>query len=82
MTLFLLVVGALLIFAVSDTSAIDALWESVDGVGIDWNFARASDRLDPGSFRGLLTRSVAVAVSLGGMFLSAVLLGIVSDAIT
>ncbi|KAH8061599.1 hypothetical protein JL721_8827 [Aureococcus anophagefferens] len=78
----LVVAGALLLFAVSDTTPTDALWESLAGVGIAWDWASAAGRLDPGSARGVLTRVVAVAVSLGGMFVTALLLGIVSEQIT
>ncbi|KAH8053371.1 hypothetical protein JL722_9599 [Aureococcus anophagefferens] len=75
----LVVAGALLLFAVSDTTPTDALWESLAGASPGTG---RRGRLDPGSARGVLTRVVAVAVSLGGMFVTALLLGIVSEQIT
>lgn len=81
LSILIVVVGAILLFAVSDTAPHDALWESLAGVGVEWSFASASARLDPRGFRGVATRLVASCVSLGGVFITALLLGIVSEAI-
>ncbi|KAH8065799.1 hypothetical protein JL722_182 [Aureococcus anophagefferens] len=76
----LVLVGGGLLYGVSATGFGDAVWETLAGVGIDWTFA--SDAEKPfSSASGLLTRLVAIASSLGGMFITALLLGIVSDAV-
>ena len=76
----LVVGGAGFMFAVSASPFGDAVWEALAGVGIDWTFASEAEN-DWLSVSGLLTRIVAIITSLGGMFVTALLLGIVGDAI-
>jgi hypothetical protein len=57
------------------------VWETLAGVGIDWTFAGYSSEHSFDSASGFLTRLVAICTSLGGMFITALLLGIVSDSI-
>ncbi len=52
----------------------------VAGVGIDWTFASLDDS-SGSTFAGFLARSVAVLISLGGLCVTALMLGIVSDQI-
>ncbi|GMH39161.1 hypothetical protein BSKO_07059 [Bryopsis sp. KO-2023] len=79
-TLLLVGVGGVAIFSVSDTSLYNALWEALAGVGIDWTF---SEEAGSGrGFSGVATRVVATIVSLGGLLVTALMLGIVSEAIS
>ena len=48
------------------------------GSGLDWTF---SDRALESSWNALLVRGVSLMVSIGGMLVTALLLGLVSDAI-
>jgi hypothetical protein len=52
-----------------------ALLQAIAGVGIDWTFAE-----DAVKYGGLPARATAVAVSLGGLLVTALMLGIVSGA--
>jgi hypothetical protein len=70
----MVLVGGLLLFGVSSTGFGDAIWENVALVGIDFTAASATES-------SLSARVVAVASALGGMFITALLLGIVSDAV-
>lgn len=51
------------------------------GVGIDWTFASLDDT-SGSTWGGFLARSVAVLVSLGGLCITALMLGIVSEQIS
>lgn len=53
---------------------------STTGVGIDWTFA-SLDEASGSTWSGFVGRAVAVAVSLGGVCITALLLGIVSEQI-
>ena len=70
----MVLVGGLLLYGVSSTGFGDAIWENVALVGIDFTAASATES-------SLSARVVAVASALGGMFITALLLGIVSDAV-
>lgn len=70
----MLIFGALLLYGVSSTAFGEAIWETFALIGIDGTFAGATER-------SLLARFVAVASALGGIFITALLLGIVSDAV-
>ena len=76
----LIVGGAGFMFAVSAAPFGDAIWEALAGVGIDWTFAGETEN-DWMNISGFSTRVVAIMTSLGGMFITALLLGIVGDAI-
>jgi hypothetical protein len=73
-SLAMVLVGGLLLYGVSSTGFGDAIWENVALVGIDFTAASATES-------SLSARVVAVASALGGMFITALLLGIVSDAV-
>lgn len=76
LTLVLVILGGLAIFAVTGTNLYDSLWGALAGVGIDWTFAEyAGER--PG-FTGILTRVVATIISVGGLVVTALMLSIVS----
>ena len=49
--------------------------QAIHGVGIDWTFA--GEAVEHGGF---LVRATAVSVSLGGMMVTALMLGLVSGA--
>ena len=49
--------------------------QAIHGVGIDWTFA--GEAVEHGGF---LVRAAAVSVSLGGMMVTALMLGLVSGA--
>ena len=67
--------GAGLLFAATGANPlVDFLWSSLAGVGLDWTFA-GEDEVN------VAGRVVALYVSIGGMLVTALLLGIVSDAI-
>ena len=70
----MVLVGGLLLYGVSSTGFGEAMWENVALVGIDFTAASATES-------SLSARVVAVASALGGMFITALLLGIVSDAV-
>lgn len=75
-TLLLVCFGGLAIYSVSETPLYDAIWESLAGVGIDWTF---SDEATSGEGYGAVAaRVVATVVSLGGLLVTALMLGIVS----
>lgn len=52
---------------------------AVAGAGLDWTFAEKAQGTDWGS---LLMRTVSLLLSVGGMLVTALLLGLVSDAIS
>ena len=70
----LVAVGTSALFAASGGTIYDEAWTAVAGVGLDWTFAGDEDR-------SALERTVALFVSLGGMLVTALMLGIVSDTI-
>ncbi|XP_047962682.1 probable ion channel POLLUX isoform X1 [Salvia hispanica] len=72
-TLFLIGFGGLALYAVSDSSFTEALWLSWTFVADSGNHA---DRVGTGS------RIVSVSISAGGMLIFAMMLGLVSDAIS
>ncbi|KAK9868350.1 hypothetical protein WJX84_002514 [Apatococcus fuscideae] len=76
LTLGLIYLGGLGIYIATGDSLYDSFWQAIQGVGIDWTFAEGDG---PGS--RLLVRLMAVGVSVGGMLITALMLGIVSDAI-
>ncbi|CAL5222099.1 g4408 [Coccomyxa viridis] len=76
LTLALVWIGGLGIFAVTGESLYDAFWQAIHGVGIDWTFAGEAVE-----YGGFLVRGTAVLVSLGGMLVTALMLGLVSEAI-
>lgn len=72
-TIFLIAFGGLALYAVSDGSLAEALWLSWTFVADSGNHA---DRVGTGS------RIVSVSISSGGMLIFAMMLGLVSDAIS
>ncbi|PIN16988.1 hypothetical protein CDL12_10356 [Handroanthus impetiginosus] len=72
-TLFLIGFGGLALYAVSDSSFTEALWLSWTFVADSGNHA---DRV------GIGPRLVSVSISSGGMLIFAMMLGLVSDAIS
>lgn len=72
-TLFLIGFGGLALYAVSDSSFAEALWLSWTFVADSGNHA---DRV------GIGPRIVSVSISSGGMLIFAMMLGLVSDAIS
>ncbi|CAN1804588.1 Probable ion channel SYM8 [Linum perenne] len=72
-TIFLICFGGLALYAVSDGSFTDALWLSWTFVADSGNHA---DRV------GIGPRIVSVSISSGGMLIFAMMLGLVSDAIS
>ena len=51
---------------------------AVTGSGLDWTF---TDSATEGTWKALAVRGVPLLVSVGGMLITALLLGIVSDTI-
>jgi len=78
LTLALVAFGGLALYAVSTEPLDTAVWESLAGVGIDWTFASDAENE---TISGWSTRVVAVVTSVGGMLVTALMLGIVSEAI-
>lgn len=75
-TIVLVAFGGVAIYVVSDTPLYNAVWEALAGVGIDWTF---SDQATSGAgLGGVAARVVATIVSLGGLLVTALMLGIVS----
>ncbi|KAJ0078086.1 hypothetical protein Patl1_36715 [Pistacia atlantica] len=72
-TIFLIIFGGLALYAVSDSSFAEALWLSWSFVADSGNHA---DRV------GIGPRIVSVSISSGGMLIFAMMLGLVSDAIS
>lgn len=70
----LIAFGTAALLAASGGSFYEELWAAVAGVGIDWDFGGVDERT-------WLERVVAVFISIGGMLVTALMLGIVSDAI-
>lgn len=81
LTLALVFIGALGLKSVTQQSFYSAVWETIAGVGIDWTFASLDDS-SGSTWGGFLARSVAVLVSLGGLCITALMLGIVSEQIS
>ncbi|KAM7250744.1 hypothetical protein ACFE04_022627 [Oxalis oulophora] len=72
-TIFLIAFGGLALYAVSDGSFAESLW-------LSWTFvADSGNHADTG---GLGPRIVSVSISAGGMLIFAMMLGLVSDAIS
>lgn len=81
-TLAMIVAGGLGIFTLSKISLDDALWEAIMGVGLDWTFPSDADPEDQDTgLRVVMVRCMGLLVSIGGMLVTALMLGIVSDAI-
>ncbi|XP_044490331.1 probable ion channel SYM8 isoform X3 [Mangifera indica] len=72
-TIYLIIFGGLALYAVSDSSFAEALWLSWSFVADSGNHA---DRV------GIGPRIVSVSISSGGMLIFAMMLGLVSDAIS
>lgn len=75
-TLLLVCIGGLAIYAVSETPLYNAIWEALAGVGIDWTFS--AEATSGVGFGAVAARVVATVVSLGGLLVTALMLGIVS----
>ncbi|KAJ7520576.1 hypothetical protein O6H91_19G011200 [Diphasiastrum complanatum] len=72
-TMLLIMFGGIALFSVSDDSLWDALWQAWTYVADSGNHADSA---------GLGPRVVAVCISLGGLLIFALMLGLVSDAIS
>lgn len=72
-TIFLIGFGGLALYAVSDSSFAEALWQS-------WTFV--ADSGNHADIIGTRPRIVSVSITSGGMLIFAMMLGLVSDAIT
>uniref|UniRef100_A0A3Q7IE59 RCK N-terminal domain-containing protein n=1 Tax=Solanum lycopersicum TaxID=4081 RepID=A0A3Q7IE59_SOLLC len=72
-TLFLIVYGGLALYAVGDGSFIEAIW-------LSWSFV--ADSGNHADMVGAGPRIVSVLISSGGMLIFAMMLGLVSDAIS
>jgi len=72
-TIAMLIIGCFSLFAVSSQSLSDTLWATLGGLGIE-----SSLYDDTGS---VLERIISIFISLGGVLVTAMLLGLISDAI-
>ena len=72
-TIFLIGFGGLALYTVSDGSLVETLW-------LSWAFA--ADSGNHADSRGIGSRIVSVSISSGGMLIFAMMLGLVSDAIS
>ncbi|KAL7085830.1 hypothetical protein ACP275_14G302300 [Erythranthe tilingii] len=72
-TLLLICVGGLSLFGVTDGSLADSLW-------LSWTYV--ADSGNHANSEGLGPRLVSVSISFGGMLIFAMMLGLVSDAIS
>lgn len=72
-TILLIGFGGLALYAVSDSSLSEALW-------LSWTFV--ADSGNHAEMAGLWPRVVSVSISSGGMLIFAMMLGLVSDAIS
>ncbi|XWS40389.1 hypothetical protein CRYUN_Cryun18bG0137000 [Craigia yunnanensis] len=72
-TIFLIAFGGLALYAVSDGSLAEALW-------LSWTFV--ADSGNHADSVGIGSRIVSVSISSGGMLIFAMILGLVSDAIS
>ncbi|MEW5303229.1 MAG: hypothetical protein WDW36_005938 [Sanguina aurantia] len=70
------------LFFVGTASLYDTFWTAVAGAGLDWTFSDTAVKDDASAFSAFMVRLVALLVSVGGMLITALLLGIVSDAIS
>mmetsp|Transcript_2180 Transcript_2180/g.6488 ORF Transcript_2180/g.6488 Transcript_2180/m.6488 type:complete len:752 (+) Transcript_2180:101-2356(+) len=80
-TLMILTAGLILcsgmaIYLASDDTLAESLWEATAGVGLDWTFVGDDDS---SSYR---VRTIGVLTNIGGLVVTALLLGIVSDAVS
>ena len=75
-TVLLVAVGSLALFSVSDVSLYEAFWGSLAGVGIDWTFSEGFSASS--GLLSIIGRLVSMMISLGGLLVTALLLGIVS----
>ncbi|KAK9813412.1 hypothetical protein WJX73_006994 [Symbiochloris irregularis] len=78
-TVALIYVGGLGLYAASGQPLHEAFWEAIAGAGFDWKFSEVA--VVGVGLSGFLMRAMSVAVSIGGMLITALLLGIVSDSI-
>eukprot|EP00891_Asterochloris_glomerata_P004670 jgi/Astpho2/4670/gw1.00067.35.1_t len=78
-TMLLSLFGGISLFVVSDDSIYTSLWEAFDGLGLNWRFAEAAASKQ--SWAACLTRILAVCISIGGSLVTALLLGLTSEAI-
>ena len=74
----LIVVGALALYIAGEESLYSAFWMAVAGSGLDWTF---TDSAHEGTWGALAVRLVSLLVSVGGMLVTALLLGIISGTI-
>ena len=74
LTCFVTAAGTAGLVAVSGNSVYDEAWTTLAGIGLDWTFA--------GDERSLLERVVALVITCGGLFITALLIGLVSDTIS
>jgi hypothetical protein len=74
LTAMLVLCGSVALFAVSGDDPSTLVWASLAGVGLDWTFAGEEGTT-------AAHRIVALLLSVGGMLVTALLLGIVSDTI-
>lgn len=72
-TLMLIFLGGLALFAVTDDSLADCLW-------LSWTYI--ADSGNHANSEGIGPRLVSVSISFGGMLIFAMMLGLVSDAIS
>ena len=74
LTTCLVLAGSAGLLCASGEPLYDELWTALAGAGIDWQFAGETHRSTP-------ERVVAALISVGGMLITALMLGIVSDTI-
>lgn len=75
-TICLVLIGSVALFSVSNVTLYDALWGSLAGVGIDWTFSDGFNTTT--GISSIIGRIVSMMISLGGLLVTALLLGIVS----
>jgi len=80
LTLLLVVLGTLSLFSVSSSDFYSSAWEAVAGVGLDWTFVSNANEHSVGGV-STQVRLVATATAVGGMLVTALMLGLVSEAI-
>jgi hypothetical protein len=74
LTALLVLCGSVALYAVSGDDPGALFWASLAGVGLDWTFAGEEGTTSA-------HRAVALLLSVGGMLITALLLGVVSDTI-
>lgn len=72
----LILVSGIAIYLTSDDSLAESLWEATAGVGLDWTFVGDDDS------KSYCVRTIGVLTNIGGLVVTALLLGIVSDAVS